>query len=133
VKLLCVKSFTQTSANRGEVAPTDVPVNVVRPVGRSFTAMGVEGFAERARCELVATGETVRRRTVEIELDLTAQEAHIAPLARERLTNPEIAARLFLSPRTVEWHLHKVFTKLGITSRRQLDEALRRREKLNRR
>ena len=100
----------------------------LRAAHEMFTAMGVEGFAERARCELVATGETVRRRTVETVLDLTAQEAHIAHLARERLTNPEIGARLFLSPRTVEWHLRKVFTKLGITSRRQLDEALRRRE-----
>jgi DNA-binding CsgD family transcriptional regulator len=100
----------------------------LRAAHEKFTAMGVEGFAERARCELVATGETVRRRTVDTVLDLTPQEAHIASLARERLTNPEIGARLFLSPRTVEWHLRKVFTKLGITSRRQLDEALRRRE-----
>jgi DNA-binding CsgD family transcriptional regulator len=101
----------------------------LRAAHEMFTAMGVEGFAERARCELVATGETVRRRTVQTALHLTAQEAHIAQLARERLTNPEIGARLFVSPRTVEWHLRKVFTKLGITSRRQLDEALRRRER----
>ena len=104
----------------------------LRTAHEMFTAMGVEGFAERARCELAATGETVRRRTVETMLDLTAQEAHIAHLARERLTNPEIGARLFLSTRTVEWHLRKVFTKLGITSRRQLDEALRGREQLSR-
>ena len=82
--------------------------------------MGVDAFAERARHELAATGETVRRRTVDTEGDLTPQEAHIARLAAEGLTNPEIAAALYLSPRTVEWHLRKIFTKLGVTSRRQL-------------
>ena len=85
-----------------------------------FTAMGVEAFAERARRELLATGETVRKRPVETSDDLTAQEAQIARLAREGLTNPEIGAQLFISPHTVEWHLRKVFTKLGIRSRRQL-------------
>ena len=82
--------------------------------------MGVLGFAERARRELAATGETVRKRTVETQSQLTAQEAHIARLAAEGLTNPEIAAALYISPRTVEWHLRKVFVKLGVTSRRQL-------------
>jgi DNA-binding NarL/FixJ family response regulator len=82
--------------------------------------MGVEAFADRARRELLATGETVRKRTVETDRDLTPQEAHIARLAAEGLTNPEIAAELYLSPRTVEWHLRKVFTKLGVTTRRQL-------------
>ena len=89
-----------------------------------FTSMGMVGFAERARGELLATGETVRKRTVETRDDLTAQERQIARLAGDGLTNPEIGARLFLSPRTVEWHLRKVFTKLGIHSRHELSSAL---------
>ncbi|MDQ3895845.1 MAG: AAA family ATPase [Actinomycetota bacterium] len=87
-------------------------------------SMGVEAFAERARRELLATGETARRRTVETLSELTAQEAHIARLAVEGRTNAEIGAQLFLSSRTVEWHLRKVFTKLGIASRRELRSAL---------
>jgi DNA-binding CsgD family transcriptional regulator len=89
-----------------------------------LATIGMEGFAERARRELVATGEKVRKRAVETRDQLTAQEAQIARLARDGLSNPEIGARLFISPRTVEWHLHKVFTKLGVTSRRQLEGAL---------
>jgi DNA-binding CsgD family transcriptional regulator len=89
-----------------------------------LTAMGIEGFAERARRELLATGETVRKRRVETVGELTEQEAEIARLAADGQTNPEIGAKLFLSPRTVEWHLRKVFTKLGISSRRELREAL---------
>ena len=91
---------------------------------RLLSAMGAEAFAERARRELLATGETVRRRTVETDRDLTAQERQIALRAREGQTNTEIGTELFLSPRTVEWHLRKVFAKLGITSRRQLQRAL---------
>ena len=86
----------------------------------SFQAMGMAAFAERARGELLATGATIRRRTVEAEHDLTAQEAHIAKLARDGMSNTEIGAHLFLSARTVEWHLGKIFRKLDITSRRQL-------------
>jgi DNA-binding CsgD family transcriptional regulator len=78
------------------------------------------GFAERANRELRATGETARKRTLTTRPELTAQEAQIARLAREGLSNPEIATRLFLSPRTVQYHLGKVFSKLGITSRTQL-------------
>ena len=88
---------------------------------------GMDAFAERARRELLATGETVRKRTVETLDDLTPQEAQIAGLAATGHTNPEIGAQLFLSPRTVEWHLRKVFGKLGISSRRQLRTALPRR------
>jgi DNA-binding CsgD family transcriptional regulator len=80
----------------------------------------LDGFAERARRELLATGETVRKRTVETLTDLTAQEAQIAKLVRNGHSNQEIAAQLFISPRTVEWHLGNVFTKLGITSRKDL-------------
>jgi DNA-binding CsgD family transcriptional regulator len=88
-------------------------------------AMGMEGFAARARRELRATGETARRRAVATgDGELTAQEAQIARLARDGLSNPEIATRLFLSPRTVQYHLGKVFTKLDITSRRQLRRIL---------
>jgi DNA-binding NarL/FixJ family response regulator len=86
--------------------------------------MGADAFAERARRELLATGETVRKRTVETSGDLTAQEAQIARLAAQGLTNPEIGAALFLSPRTVEWHLRKTFPKLGITTRRELRRSL---------
>ena len=96
----------------------------LRTAHRMFTAMGAQAFAERARRELLATGETVRKRTVDTRYDLTAQERQIARLAREGLSNPEISTQLFISPRTVEWHLRKVFSKLGIRSRRQLRAAL---------
>ncbi len=86
--------------------------------------MGMEAFAERARRELLATGETVRKRTVETLDELTPQEAQVARLAADGQTNPEIGAQLFLSPRTVEWHLTKMFGKLGISSRKQLRSAL---------
>jgi DNA-binding CsgD family transcriptional regulator len=86
--------------------------------------LGIEAFAERARRELLATGETVRKRTVDTLSELTAQEAHIARLAVEGHTNSEIGAQLFISARTVEWHLRKVFTKLGVTSRRELRTSL---------
>jgi DNA-binding CsgD family transcriptional regulator len=89
-----------------------------------FVAIGMEAFAERTRGELLATGETVRKRTVETRDDLTPQELQIARHARNGLSNPEIGARLFLSPRTVEWHLRKVYAKLGIRSRRELRDAL---------
>jgi DNA-binding NarL/FixJ family response regulator len=89
-----------------------------------LTAIGMEGFAERARRELLATGEKVRKRTVETPDQLTPQEEQIARLAGEGLSNPEIGARLYISPRTVEWHLHKVFAKLGVTSRQGLASAL---------
>jgi DNA-binding CsgD family transcriptional regulator len=87
-------------------------------------ALGMAGFAERARRELIATGETVRKRTVDADTTLTPQEALIARLARDGRTNPEIGAQLFLSARTVEWHLRKIFTKLGVSSRRELHAAL---------
>jgi DNA-binding CsgD family transcriptional regulator len=89
-----------------------------------FATIGMEAFAERARTELLATGETARKRTVETPDALTAQEALIARLAREGLSNPEIGVRLFISARTVKYHLGKVFTKLDISSRSQLDRAL---------
>jgi DNA-binding CsgD family transcriptional regulator len=90
----------------------------------AFDVMGARGFADRARRELLATGETVRRRTDDTRDELTPQEAQIARLASDRLTNPEIAAQLYLSPRTVEYHLRKVFQKLGISSRKELSAAL---------
>jgi DNA-binding CsgD family transcriptional regulator len=85
-----------------------------------FTTMGAQGFAERARRELAATGEKVRKKAVGSGNEMTAQEAQIARLAADGLTNSEIGAQLFISTHTVEWHLRKVFVKLGITSRRQL-------------
>jgi DNA-binding CsgD family transcriptional regulator len=98
----------------------------LRAAHRMFVDMGLEAFAERARQELTATGEAARRRIVTTLDELTAQETQIARLAGERLTNPEIGTQLFLSPRTVEWHLRKVFTKLGVSSRRELVTALAR-------
>jgi DNA-binding NarL/FixJ family response regulator len=89
-----------------------------------FAAIGMEAFAERTRRELLATGEKVRRRSSETRDQLTPQEEQIARLAREGLSNPEIGAQLFISPRTVEWHLRKVFSKLAIHSRRELANAL---------
>ena len=97
----------------------------LRAAHDQFTSIGMEAFGQRARNELLATGESVRKRSVETRDDLTAQERQIAQLARDGLTNPEIGGRLFLSPRTVEWHLRNVFTKLGIRSRRDLTSALR--------
>jgi DNA-binding CsgD family transcriptional regulator len=88
-------------------------------------AMGMEGFAERTRRELRATGETARKRRPETRGELTAQEAQVAKLAQDGLSNHEIAARLYISARTVQYHLSKVFAKLGITSRGQLDRALK--------
>ena len=96
----------------------------LRAAHEMLTEVGMEAFAERARRELLATGETVRKRTVETLDELTPQEAQIGRLAADGFTNPEIGAQLFLSPRTVEWHLRKVFGKLGISSRRQLRTAL---------
>lgn len=90
----------------------------------TFSPLGMEAFADRARRELIASGGRARKRTVETREDLTPQETQIARLARDGYSNPEIAAHLFISSRTVEWHLRKVFTKLGIKSRRQLPAAL---------
>ena len=89
-----------------------------------FDAVGMEAFGERARHELEATGETVRKRRDDTRTDLTPQEQHIARLARDGRTNAEIGAELYISARTVEWHLRKVFTKLGISSRKALRDAL---------
>lgn len=100
--------------------------NHLRTAYEMCMSIGMEAFAERARRELLATGETVRKRTVEASSseELTPQERQIAMLARDGFSNPEIGIRLFLSPRTVEWHLRKIFTKLSVTSRRQLREVL---------
>jgi len=103
--------------------------NQLRPGYEAFVSMGTQAWAERARRELVATGEKVRKRTEDTRADLTPQEEEIAQLARDGRTNPEIGAQLFIGARTVEWHLRKVFTKLDISSRRELDQALSRRGK----
>ena len=96
----------------------------LRTAHEMLDAMGIEAFAERARRELQATGETARKRTVETRDDLTAQEAQVARLARDGLSNPEIGARLFISPRTVQYHLRKVFIKLDISSRNELEHVM---------
>jgi len=99
----------------------------LRTAHSMLVAIGMGAFAERARRELIATGGKVRKRSVETRDQLTPQEEQIARLARDGLSNPEIGAQLFLSTRTVEWHLGKVFTKLGIGSRHDLKAALARR------
>jgi DNA-binding CsgD family transcriptional regulator len=96
----------------------------LRTAHEMFATMGVDAFDGRAERELLATGEQVRKRVVETREDLTAQEAQIARLAREGVSNAEIGERLFISRRTVEYHLSKVFTKLGISSRHELDRVL---------
>ena len=100
----------------------------LRTAHEMFVAIGADGFAERAQHELLATGETVRKRRDDTRGDLTPHEAHIARLAVAGRTNPEIGAELFISPRTVEWHLKNVFAKLGISSRKGLADALPARE-----
>jgi DNA-binding CsgD family transcriptional regulator len=96
----------------------------LRRAHETFSRIGAQAFADRAGRELAATGETVPRRSAEAREHLTAQEAQIARLAADGHTNPEIGAQLFISPRTVEYHLRKVFTKLGIGSRRELRGVL---------
>jgi DNA-binding CsgD family transcriptional regulator len=98
--------------------------NQLRTALEAFTSMGAEAFARRAERELLATGENARKRTVETRGDLTPQETQIARLARDGLANAEIGARLFISTHTVEYHLRKVFAKLGINSRTKLARAL---------
>ncbi len=96
----------------------------LRVAHNHFSSIGMEAFADRTRRELLATGEHIRTRAVETRDELTAQELQIARLARDGLSNADIGGRLFISPRTVEYHLHKVFSKLGITSREHLDRVL---------
>jgi DNA-binding CsgD family transcriptional regulator len=96
----------------------------LRTACEMFVPMGAEAFAQRAERELLATGETARKRTVETRTQLTPQEVQVAGLARDGLSNPEIGAQLFISPRTVQYHLSKVFTKLDISSRTQLERVL---------
>jgi DNA-binding CsgD family transcriptional regulator len=96
----------------------------LRTAHEMFAAIGMLAFAERARRELLAAGQTARKRAASTHGQLTPQEAQIASLARSGLSNPQIAAQLFLSPRTVQYHLAKVFSKLEISSRRQLERAL---------
>jgi DNA-binding CsgD family transcriptional regulator/tetratricopeptide (TPR) repeat protein len=96
----------------------------LRTAHQMFVTMGADGFAERAARELGATGERVRKRTPHATVQLTARELQIAQLAGDGLSNPEIAAQLFMSRRTVEYHLHKIFTKLAIRSRNELHGVL---------
>jgi DNA-binding CsgD family transcriptional regulator len=96
----------------------------LRAANKLFAAIGMEGFAERAQRALVAAGGKARTREITVREVLTPQEEQIARLARDGLTNANIGAQLFLSPRTVEWHLRKVFAKLGIDSRSRLADAL---------
>ncbi|MFC3894972.1 AAA family ATPase [Lentzea rhizosphaerae] len=130
-------SFLSRTALKGELARTHLLFGEwlrregqrvearehLRTAHEMLLAAGMTAFADRAWRELQATGETARKRTAEPTDELTAQEYQIARLAREGYSNPEIGTRLFISPRTVEWHLRKVFGKLGVTSRRQLRNA----------
>ena len=115
----------QLAAFRGDEAQASVLFEASEPVaGAASRTTSEPPGCLPARRELIATGETVRKRTVETSDQLTAQETLIARLARDGLSNPEIAAQLFLSARTVEWHMRRIFTKLGIGSRRELRQAL---------
>jgi ATP/maltotriose-dependent transcriptional regulator MalT len=96
----------------------------LRTAHATFVEMGAEAFAQRTCRELLATGETARRRTIETTDELTPHETRIARMARDGASNQDIATQLFVSRKTVEYHLHKVFTKLGISTRQQLDRAL---------
>jgi len=96
----------------------------LRAAYEQLSTMGMDAFADRASRELAATGETVRKRTVETTTELTPQEIQVARLAADGRSNPEIGAQLFISARTVEWHLRKVFTKLNISSRKELRESM---------
>ncbi len=108
---------------RREARRTDARVEL-RAAHQQFASIGMEAFAQRARRELSATGEKARKRKPEARDELTPQEAQIARLARDGLSNTQIGDRLYISRRTVDYHLHKVFTKLDISSRHQLDRAL---------
>jgi DNA-binding CsgD family transcriptional regulator len=109
--------YGETLRRERRRAESRVPL---RDALRTFERLGAALWAERARTELRASGETARRRDASTLADLTPQELRIARLASEGASNPEIAAAVFLSRRTVEYHLHKVFTKLGIASRAEL-------------
>ena len=115
-------SFTASGCGARTAAST--PASSYVSLTTMLADIGMEAFAERARRELLATGETVRKRTVKTLDELTPQEVQVARLAADGQTNAEIGARLFLSPRTVEWHLSKVFGKLGVSSRKELRSAL---------
>jgi DNA-binding NarL/FixJ family response regulator len=110
--------------SRALVSTGDASEPLYREAIEMFADMGMDAFSERTRRELAATGEKIRAQAVDRPHDLTSQETQIARLAREGLTNQEIGFQLYLSARTVEWHLRKVFTKLGISSRRQLHTAV---------
>ena len=96
----------------------------LRSARASFAEMGAQAFVQRAERELLATGETARKRTIETSDDLTPHEARIARMARDGASNQDIATQLFVSRKTVEYHLHKVFLKLGISARHQLEDVL---------
>jgi DNA-binding CsgD family transcriptional regulator len=118
---LCYGEWLRRNQRRAEATTQ------LRAAFEAFSAMGANAFTERARRELEAAGEKIRTRRDDPGAGLTPQEHQIAQLARTRRTNPEIGAELFMTARTVEWHLHNVFTKLAITSRHELDAALTRR------
>jgi len=117
---LCYGEWLRRTDGRSE------PSTQLRAAFDAFSAMGANAFADRARRELEATGEQVRSRRDDPRVELTPQEHQIVQLARTRRTNPEIGAELFLSARTVEWHLRNIFTKLDVSSRHELDAALTR-------
>ena len=116
---------TSSMANGSDGSVDDsTHVSTCAPHTRCFPKWGQRRLPSGPERELVATGETVRKRNVETRFELTAQETQIARMAADGSTNPEIGAELFISARTVEWHLRKVYPKLGITSRRELRKAL---------